>query len=56
MMILVCQGAWGLVDRTGRGHTGGVGRLVLGHTARSNVLGWSRQVIMRTTPVGASAG
>ena len=33
-----------------------VGRLVLGHTARGERVGWGRQVIIRTAPEGASAG
>jgi hypothetical protein len=44
------------VDRTGMGHTVVVGRLVLGHTARWRVGGWGRQVIIRTSPGGESAG
>ena len=33
-----------------------VGRLVLGHTVRSEFGGWGRQVIIRTSPGGESAG
>jgi len=33
-----------------------VGRLLLGHTVRSKRGGWGRQVNMKTTPCGVSAG
>jgi hypothetical protein len=33
-----------------------VGKLLLGHTVRNKLGGWGRQVIMKTSPGGESAG
>jgi hypothetical protein len=47
ILILVCQGACGLVDRTGSGHTvGWAGSYEV--TPNRKLVGGSRQVIMRT--------
>jgi hypothetical protein len=49
ILNLLCQGAGGFGGQDWEGpHL--VGRLLLGHTAREEIGGWDRQVIMRTAP------